>query len=71
MLFKALRHVEKSLRGMNKSKAEFTTSLTQFLLLCYKMTAARISREPWWTNQEFFSAYHSTMVLHAHISSAG
>jgi hypothetical protein len=29
-------------------------SFAHFLLLCYYMTAGRIVRELWWTNQKFY-----------------
>jgi hypothetical protein len=37
-------------------------SFAHFLLLCYYMTAGRIVRELWWTNQKFYPV----MVLHAY-----
>jgi hypothetical protein len=35
------------------SKAKCIMSFGEFILVCYYMTACRISRELWWTNQEF------------------
>jgi hypothetical protein len=63
-MLKNCRSVKEILR-----KTKLIISFDSSTALLLDESAERIARELWWMNQEIFPCrYHSTMVLHAHIS---